>query len=660
MLKQALLASFVMAAAALAQTPAPSRQTPPPGVAIPADARRELSDGVTALGREIASLAARPTNTALLPDVEIFHKAVDWALRFDEIFDVKQVASAKALLAEGSVRAKSLASGESPWAAASGLVVRGYRSRIDSSAQPYGLVIPKGWIAADKTPRPLYAWFHGRDEKLTELKFIDERMKKPGEFTPEGAFVLHLYGRFCNASKFAGETDFFEALADVRARYSIDGNRLVVVGFSMGGASVWHLAAHHAGLWCAASPGAGFAETAEYAKVFAPGKTPPPWWEQVLWREYDATAYAGNLANTAVIAYSGEEDPQKQSADVMARALASEGLNLEQLIGPKTGHKYEPGTKKELDRRLAELVATGREPMPPKVRFTTYTLRYHKMEWIELDALERHWERADVDAELVDEGTFRAKTRNVAAFTIALPVSPSPLDKTRPPRVVLDEQELVGPPVTDRWTAHFRKAGGKWSVVKTRDEGALAKRHGLQGPIDDAFRDSFIFVRPTGKPLNESVGGWVNAELSRAIPQWRTVFRGEPRVKDDTAITAADIANANLVLWGDPSSNSVLAKILSQLPIRWTSEALVLGKLSVPAAHHAPVLIFPNPLNPRRYVVLNSTFTFREGSSQTNSQQTPKLPDWAIVDLRTPPNNKAPGAVVDAGFFGEKWEVPDR
>ena len=46
-------------------------------------------------------------------------------------------------------------------------------------------------------------------------------------------------------------------------------------------------------------------------KVFAPGKEPPPWWEQMLWRWYDSTLYAANLANCATVAYSGEVDGQK-------------------------------------------------------------------------------------------------------------------------------------------------------------------------------------------------------------------------------------------------------------------------------------------------------------------------------------------------------------
>jgi dienelactone hydrolase len=583
---------------------------------------------------------------------------VRYAVQYGEFFDAKQIAIAHAQLGLGMQRARELREGKPLWTAATGAVVRGYASRIDGSAQPYGLVVPGAWKPGDKTPRPLWLWFHGRDEKLSELAFIEQRLGGKGEFKPEGTFVLHLYGRFCNASKFAGEIDAFEAMADVRRQYAIDPNRIVVAGFSMGGATTWHMATHHAGLWAAASPGAGFAETEIYAKIFDPKKTPPPWWEQVLYRWYNATDSAANLVNVPLIAYSGELDPQIQSANIMETAMAKEGLKLERLVGPQTAHKYEPETKKELQRRLEAYAAKGREPMPPRVRFVTYTLQYPTMEWITVTALGKHWERAEVDAELVDEGTFRVKTQNVRAFTINLPVAPAPLDKTRPPRVVIDGQELVGPPVRDYWMAHFRKDDGKWVAFPLIHGNAAMKRIGLSGPIDAAFMDSFLFVRPTGKPLHDSVGAWAKSELDRAIGEWRTVFRGDARVKDDTAITAEDIAAHNLVLWGDPGSNALLARILPKLPIQWTREKLTLGKLSLDAAHHAPILIFPNPLNPQRYVVLNSGFTFRQGSRTSNSLQTPKLPDWAAIDLRTPPGEQWPGLVVDAGFFDEAWQWP--
>ncbi|HZJ13783.1 MAG TPA: hypothetical protein VFD27_01970, partial [Chthoniobacteraceae bacterium] len=76
------------------------------------------------------------------------------------------------------------------------------------------------------------------------------------------------------------------------------------------------------------------------------------------------------------------------------------------------------------------------------------------------------------------------------------------------------------------------------------------------------------------------------------------------------------------------------------------------------ARHHAPIFIFPNPLNPLFYVVINSGPTFREEALLNNSDQTPKLPDWAIVNIDTPPDGKWPGQIIDAGFFDEQWALP--
>jgi pimeloyl-ACP methyl ester carboxylesterase len=638
------------------------KQVPPAGVAVSDEDRKELTDGVAALKLQIAELRANPDTARwtvdLTPDVEIFVKAVDWALRFDEFMDTKQVASAKRALAEGVERAKGLRDGKPAWTSSNGPLLRGYRSRIDDSVQPFGLYVPEDWKPDDQTPRPVLVWLAGRNDKRTELTFFDERWKSKGEFTPPRTIVVFPYGRFCNATKFAGETDVFEALARVRQLYHIDERRIAVAGFSMGGASCWHLATHHAGLWCAASPGAGFAETAIYTKakvsVSDTGELVPPW-EQMMWGQYDATKVAANLFNLPTMAYSGEIDPQKQSADIMEEACKAEGLELKRIIGPQTGHKYEPGAKKQLTAWLEAAIAEGRPALPPHVRLTTYTLRYNEVDWLTVDALEKHWERADVDAQIVDEGTIRVKTKNVAAFSIAFPAGPVPLDKTHPPRVVIDGTELLAPPVQPGWSAHYAKAGGKWIAVKAPDGSPAIKRHGLQGPIDDAFVDRFIFVRPTGNALHESIGAWSVAELKRSAEQWRTVFRGDVLVKDDTALTPEDIASANLVLWGDPGSNKVLAQILGKLPLQWTTEKLVLGNETADPARAMPVMIFPNPLNPKRYVVLNSGFTFRAGATVSNAQQTPKLPDWALIDITQPPTDLAPGAVLATGFFDELW-----
>ena len=73
-----------------------------------------------------------------------------------------------------------------------------------------------------------------------------------------------------------------------------------------------------------------------------------------------------------------------------------------------------------------------------------------------------------------------------------------------------------------------------------------------------------------------------------------------------------------------------------------------------------PVLIYPNPLNPKRYVVLNSGFTFREYDYLNNARQVPKLPDFAVIDVNVPVSSRTPGGFVTAGFFTEDWGAAGR
>jgi hypothetical protein len=664
-----LLAIIGLAAEARADGPKDNqtdnvRRMPPPGIKIPEADRKSLDDSLGAFATDIKRLSGELKGKAglvdLLPDVEVFYKAVHEALAYDEIYDVREVAAAGRLLVEGRKRLASLREGKPYWTTATGLVVRGYRSRIDDSVQPYGLVVPASYHSGEAYKHRLDLWFHGRGEKLSELSFISGRMRQIGDFAPADTFVLHPYGRYCCANRFAGEMDTYEALEHARKYYPIDANRMAVRGFSMGGAACWQFAVHDAGRWAAAAPGAGFSETADFLKVFQSEVLKPTSWEQKLWHLYDSTDYAVNLYQCPTVAYSGEIDQQKQAADLMARALAKEGIDMVHIIGPKTRHAYEPKAKLEVSHRIDSIMARGRDPLPSTIHFTTWTLRYNEMLWVTIDSLGHHWERARVDAEIVGKNEVKVKTGNVRGLTLTMAPGLCPLDMLTRPRVTLDGQSLEAPPVgSDRsWMVHFRKEGDRWAVVGFAHTSELAKRHGLQGPIDDAFMSRFIMVRPSGKSANPAVQAWVDHEMAHAIEHWRRQFRGQPLVKLDAELTESDIQNANLVLWGDVQSNRFLARIADGLPIAWTANELRVGVDKFAGATHVPLVIYPNPLNPGRYVVLNSGFTFREYDYLNNARQTPKLPDIAIVDISVPASSRAPGKVAAAGFFDEFWTVP--
>jgi hypothetical protein len=650
------------------------RHIPPAGIQLSGEDRAEIESMLDDVQHDIQALREQRDlpERALLPDVEVFARAVEQALRFDEFFTPADVDRARELLAEGRRRAAALATGEAPWLRQRGLVIRGYRSRLDDTVQPYGLEIPQSYDFNGASRYRCDLWFHGRGEKSVELQFVHQRMTQAGPIAPRDTIVLHPFGRYCNAFRFAGEVDVLEALAHAQSQYRIDEDRISDRGFSMGGAAAWQFAVRYSDRWFAANPGAGFSETPEFLRSFQQETLNPPWWEKTLWNWYDCPTWAMNLRQCPTIAYSGEIDRQKQAADVMAEACRKYAfMELTHIIGPQTAHAIHPGSKVEIERRLEDLAVFGRQRVPPRVRLRTYTLKYDRMHWLTINGLDEHWVQAGVDAQ-IELNSHRLqvfiRADGVAELTLQFAPGEMPADVDGPPQVVFvpglhrEEGAYVAdlPPLqSDRsWTCRlYRDAEGTWHTGSPPWDNELRKRHDLQGPIDDALMDSFLFVTPGGKSRHDLVEDWTHSELHHALTHWRQQMRGDARVKSDADVTDADIAAHNLILWGDPTSNAVLGRIADKLPILWGDDQVAVGGQSFDAETHVPLLIYPNPLNPRRYVVLNSSFTYREYDYLNNARQTPKLPDWAIVDLRELPGSRRPGKIVAADFFDERWKL---
>jgi acetyl esterase/lipase len=659
-------AQAVLTGSQAKSAPAIERVLPPAGMPLEPAVREELETATKALRERITKLNGHP----LAADIEVYVKALELGLEFGEFYAPKDVEKARFAIAEAQRRLAAAAGNALDWPRKTGLTVRGYRSRLDGSAQPYGVVAGVDHDFA--RPAPLYVWLHGRGDKQTDLHFIYERHHSQGQIAPPGALVIHPFGRHCLGFKSAGEVDVLEAVGHACSQYSIDPDRIVLMGFSMGGAGAWHLGAHYVDRWCAVSPGAGFAETARYNKL-SPDKYPPQY-EQQLWGCYDVPAYVRNLFNVPVIAYSGEKDRQIQAAQVMEEAFKSEGRELRHLIGPGVEHRYEPATLKRLLEEIAAIVRQGRDRAPRSVTLQTRTLRYSRIHWVEALGLERHWQDSRIDAALAENRSLSIKTAGVTELRVSPPYEVG--------KIEVNGEAVNGVTVPMAAGASLRlsrDSAGHWQAVPekpmadqatgnaTKEARALTgeaarKRPGLQGPIDDAFLAPFVFVAPGGSCATPAVDRWVRAELAHAAERWRAVCRGTVEMKLDRDLTDADIAEKNLILWGDTAGNAVIRSLADRLPIGWasggaaTDRAVVKAGERWDAAHHVPAFIYPNPRHPERYIVVNSGLTFREAHDRTNSQQNPKLPDWVVFDIREPSTAQAAGRVAAAGFFDERWK----
>ena len=590
----------------------------------------------------------------MLPDVEIFLRGAENIVRFKEFYHKDSGKWTLDTLDRGLERAETLASGAaSPWTTpAITNTVRAYRSSVDGTAQPYGVTYPIGYGKdVDKKWR-VDIVLHGRNSTLTEVSFLNSHNGKKKVSADQDWVQIDIFGRGNNAYRWAGEADVLEAMeaffageAQAGRGEMADRRRVVLRGFSMGGAGTWQIGLRFPGHWCVMGPGAGFTTTHGYAWK---GKKELPDYQEKCLRIYDAIDYVENARMIPIVAYSGGEDAQKLAADNIENRLKELNINaMTHLVAPGIGHTFVPDYFKKANALWSEHAKKSRAEYPKKVSFVTYTTKAPLCDWLVVSGLERHYEKATVDAVLTTSG-YRLTTKNVRILGLhMLPAIAKPL-------VQIDGQEIVAN--EDSAVIIVVKQGGQWKITTVKKyykelETDPQKVMGFQGPIDDAFASGFVCVTGTGESWHPATQKFVDAKVAAFKHDWAKHWRGELPITNEYGVSPNEIKEKHLILFGDPSSNFLLANILPKLPLKWTKDEIEFAGKKYKSSEHVPVLIFPNPLNPSKYVVLNTGHTWpSEDYAKTNALLYPRLGDYAILRM-------ADNGVATAGLFDEFWRV---
>jgi hypothetical protein len=615
------LALILIATTLLAQAPPPA-----PVVTVTPEERQQIEQKAGELDAAIALLRGKVADD-LLADAEVYYKAARYILRYNEFYTKAYAAQTLAVLDTGLARARELAADNPSWTKKTGSLCRAYRSRVDGSLQPYALTIPAGYDG--KSPAWLEVILHGRGATLNEVSFLYSHDRaKPAADDGHPIIKLDVFGRANVAYRWAGETDVFEAIASVKQRYHIDPARVSLRGFSMGGGGAWHLGLHHPDHWSVVEAGAGFVESKVHGKVANP--TPYA-------AIYDVLNSAINTVDVPFVGYGGEDDPQRRASVFIREALQNEGYKFQQngldytttdlnaifLTGPHTQHKWHPDSKKVSDSFVLKFETLGIVE-PSSLRFATVTERYNSCFWVTIDQLEHDYQKAQVDAK-----SGEVKTQNVQRLSLR-----------KIPGVntfVIDGQSfpISGPAAT------FEKVTGKWQPAPALK--GLSKIHGLQGPIDDAFMEPFLCVRPEGDVPVKDLDSF-----AADFAQW---LRGDIRIKTVSQVTPADERDFNIAAFGTPSNNPLVARLVKHGPIQWTAKEIIVGNRKFDATTHKLAMIYPNPANPSHYLVINSGHTFHTPDFKgTNVLLYPRVGDWAVTNIAT-------GEVVAEGVFDRNWKL---
>ena len=112
------------------------------------------------------------------------------------------------------------------------------------------------------------------------------------------------------------------------------------------------------------------------------------------------------------------------------------------------------------------------------------------------------------------------------------------------------------------------------------------------------------------------------------------------------------------MVFGDAGNNQLFRRMIDKLPLRWDAQQLSFNGKSFDAATHTIVMVYPNPLDPRRYVVLNSGHSFHKNEmAATNATLFPRFGDYAVLRLRQSVGMPVESEVLTTGYFDEGWKL---
>lgn len=516
-----------------------------------------------------------------------------------------------------------------------------YEADNDGSVQPYYLYLPKDYDPGRRWP--VIVFLHGYVPSISVL----DPWVLPAEVCDiagrNGCLLLIPYARRNTDFQGVGEVDVLETLALVQRYYPVDESRVYMSGVSMGGMGAWNMALRHPGRFAAVTPIAGHSDMLTWwgwpAQDMAPFKKWLIEWDNPV----DLVI---NARGQRVFVQHGENDhliPAEQSRSIVARAR-DEGLDFEYYEYRGEGHYIYWGTECfEKAWAWQKQFALG-DPVR-EITYKTYSLEYDRAYWLRVEAIAAWGRPATVRLKVEDEAKLvRVQTDNVGAFSLNLEEAGLAADV----RVVLNGAQVEPSRRKGPWVTFAPEP------IAPADGFPPLKRKGLCGPVEEVFDTPFIVVQGTAgddaadEDLARKAGTWA--------AEWDAFADGYPRVATDAEITDAEIARYNLVLFGTPQTNGILARLADRLPIKIGDHEYQIGERRLAGPELGLVLCYPNPLAPDRYVAVYAGEHY--GARLSVNHKHDLLPDFLVFRadrfLYDETNDWVCG-----GFFDSRWRLSE-
>lgn len=412
-----------------------------------------------------------------------------------------------------------------------------YRSSIDGSCQPYTVYLPEGY--SNKRKYSLLVNLHGYsgDDYDTVNNLIQT-------YRPDDFIIVAPFGRADMAYASIGEQDVLDVIDLIQQTYSIDPDRIYLMGSSMGGCGAWRIGQFYADRFALVAPFCGWTNT----------------------------KYFSNLSNLPVFIIHGDDDPTVpvDSSQMAASGLKELGYQVryDELSG--VGHNA-------LDSWIAKNGASNffkylrrfrRNPWPERIGLTIPYLRFGRHYWARVEDKAIWLEPSQLNTEIVDSRHIVMETINVTAFSLNL--THPKLAQTG--RIVININGYNVPVNAGEKDMLFTFSKNRGGFINTKRPSTVLARHD-GGGLADLFTGPLYIVYGTNgrsKVLKQAAELLADWTISEANPSGSKV--GRFRVIADRDVSEAILKNSNLLCIGTTSENNLTAKLSKKLPVRFSKD----------------------------------------------------------------------------------------
>ncbi|MEM9072132.1 MAG: extensin family protein [Myxococcota bacterium] len=553
---------------------------------------------------------------------------------------------------------RAVEEGRDPYPAADGEIVnRGYRSAISPTLQGYAVYLPPDYDPSQRYP--LYIALHGGSSNGNlflgvvlgnNMDWLTYNEHLFDDYVPRWRpnwIVVAPTGFGQVMWRWMGEQDVLDVLDDVERHYSVDENRIVLGGLSNGGVGAYALGARHAWRFSMVQAMAGAPSWLQYL-----GRTDPV--ERRVASAYSAMSLAENLRNTDFRYYHGREDGgvmKPTYVEEFTRHLRRHGI-------PARERWYDAGHdilyRVHLHGRVyGRIEDVRRNPEPAEARVVSGDYRAARQHWLEITRIPGYPSIGEVRGRIEGE-TLALDTENVSAFVVR--AHDAPLGETAVLQV--DGAEVYrGPAAHLGHRVHLVRGEEGWALGFPSDEGRI-KKPGVSGPISDAYFGRMVHVYGTRNAEHTDALREAAERGARGWPLWAWHLNQE--VVADSDVTEAQLRDAHVVLYGSAGDNALLQRVAGALPIQVEADAIVVGSERYEGANVGTRFVYPNPLAPHRYVIVQGGVT--PAAVALGNKLPEFVGDYVVYDARSVRGRQGRvrfrNRMRASGFFDDHWRLP--